>query len=189
MEVMKQSGLVVAAIFVITACSSIKVTTDFDKTADFSNYNSASFLGWQDDSDKLLNDLDKQRIRTAFKNELENRGIELVKDGGDMAISLFLVVDHKTSTTAYTNYYGGAGYGYRRAGWGWGGGHATTTYSESDYLQGTLVVDVFDASQKELVWQGVGTATVQEKPQKREKSIPKAVNAIMKSFPIAPIDK
>jgi hypothetical protein len=99
------------------------------------------------------------------------------------------VVDQKTSTTAYTNYYGGAGYGYRRGGWGWGSGHTTTTYSESDYLQGTLIMDVFDNESKELIWQGVATGTVKEKPEKREKSIPKTVGKLMKKFPIEPLGK
>ena len=104
-----------------------------------------------------------------------------------MDVSLFIVVDQKTSTTAYTNYYGGGGYGrYSRYGGGWGYGHATTTYSESDYLEGTLVMDVFDGESKEQVWQGVATSTVAENPKKREQGIPKKINALMKKYPVQP---
>jgi hypothetical protein len=66
-------------------------------------------------------------------------------------------------------------------------GHSTTTYSQNDYLQGTMVVDVFDGESKEDVWQAVGVGTVTEKPEKREKSIPKTVKKVMKKFPIEPI--
>ncbi len=106
-----------------------------------------------------------------------------------MAIVLYIVTELKTSTTAYTSYYGGgAGRGYRRGGrGGWGGGHSSTTYTESDYLQGTLVLDVFDGESKEQIWQAVATKTVNEKPEKREKSIPKGVKKVMKKFPIAPV--
>ena len=166
-----------------------KVNTDYDKKADFTAYTSVSFIGWQDDNGQALNDFDKKRFTDAFKDEFEKRKLTLVESGGDMVFALFVVAEQKTSTTAYTNYYGGgAGRGYRRGGrGGWGGGHSTTSYSESDYLQGTLVVDVFDGESKEQIWQAVATKTVNEKPEKREKSIPKGVKKIMKKFPIDPV--
>ncbi len=46
-------------------------------------------------------------------------------------------------------------------------------------------MDVFDVNTKKLIWQGVATGTVNEKPEKREKSIPKAVGKLMKKFPIS----
>ena len=68
--------------------------------------------------------------------------------------------------------------------WGWGNGHANTTYSENDYIKGTLVIDVYDNSTNQLIWQGVASGTVKENPKKREKSIPKTVGKLMKKFPI-----
>jgi hypothetical protein len=178
-----------ALIFVMAVSISFgqKVKIDYDKTTDFSNYKTFTFLGWQDDSDKILNDLDRKRFRDAFKSEFEKRDLQMVEEGEDFAVSLYIVVNQKTSTTAYTNYYGGSGYRYGRGGRGWGGGYASTTYTESDYLEGTLVIDIFDAQSKELVWQGVASQTVKEKPEKREKSIPKGVTKLMKKFPIQPL--
>lgn len=164
-----------------------KVTVDFDKDADFSKYKTYTFLGWQDDINKIANEFDQQRIQEAFVAELEKRNLKKVESGADMTLSLYIVVDQKTSTTAYTNYYGGAGRGYRRGGWGWGNGHSTTTYSESDYLQGTMVVNAFDEEGKEMIWQGVATKTISEKPEKREKNIPKTVGKLLKKFPIEPV--
>lgn len=165
-----------------------KVTIDFDKEADFSQFKTFTFLGWQKDSDQLLNDLDKERMRKAFANEFNSREMKKTGDDSDLAIALYLVLEHKTSTTAYTNYYGGGGYGrYRRGGWGWGSGYANTTYSEDDYIKGTLVMDVYDNKTNQLIWQGVVSGTVKENPKKREKSIPKSVKKLMKKFPIEPI--
>ena len=171
-------------LIVVSACSSVKVVADMDKSVDFSKYETYSFLGWQDDSDKILNDFDKKRIRDAFISEFEARGLKPVPEDGDMAVSLFIVVDQKTSTTAYTNYYGGGYGGYNRYRGGWGYGHATTSYSESDYLEGTLVMDVFDGTSKDQVWQGIATSTITENPDKREKAIPNKVNALMNKFPV-----
>ena len=132
-----------------------------------------------------MNDFDKKRMRDAFQSELGARNLKLDESSTDMAISLYIVVSQQTSTTAYTNYHGGTGYGYRRGGRGWGNGHSTTSYSQNDYLQGVLVMDVFDVNTKKLIWQGVATGTVNEKPEKREKSIPKMVKKLMKKFPIS----
>ncbi|MEQ8712547.1 MAG: DUF4136 domain-containing protein [Cyclobacteriaceae bacterium] len=163
-----------------------KVTSDLDKSADFTQYKTYKFLGWQDDSDKLINQLDQQRIYDAFENELSARGLEFDQSSSDLAISLFLVTEDKTSTTAYTDFYGGRYGTYRRGGWGWGTGFATTTYSENDYVQGTLVVDIYDESSQNLIWQGVVSGAVNENPQKREKSIPKTIRKLMKKYPVQP---
>ena len=81
-----------ATLLLLSSCSSVKVVSDMDKTADFTKYKTFEFLGWQDDSDKTMSDLDKNRMRDAFKNEFDSRELTYVEEGGDMAISLFLVV-------------------------------------------------------------------------------------------------
>lgn len=174
----------VLMLFTFYSCSSVKVVTDQDKSVDFTAYKTYSFLGWQDESDANLSEFDKKRIRDAFMQEFTSRNLNYVEENGDMAVSLFIVLNPKTSTTAYTNYYGTGGYGYRRYGGGWGYGHATTTYAENDYIEGTLVMDVFDTSTKDQIWQGVAKGTVTENPDKREKSIPKSISALMKKFPV-----
>jgi hypothetical protein len=186
MNVMQRNMLAVLASMLLISNMGMaqKVTVDSDESVDFSNYQSFVFLGWQDDSDQVLNDLDRKRFRDSFKAEFASRNLEEVESNGQLAVSLYLVVSQATSTTAYTNYHGGTGYRYRRGGRGWGNGHSSTVYSETDYLKGTLVIDIFDANTKEIVWQAVASGTVKEKPEKREKSIPKTVKKLMKKFPI-----
>ena len=144
-------------------------------------------MGWAKDSDKILNDLDQKRISDAFTHELSIRGLEMKASDGDVGITLYVVIDKKTSTTAYTNYNGGFGYG--RGSWGWGAGmsSSTTSYSENDYEQGTIVIDFYDKTTKKLIWQGVNTETVKTKPEKRDKSIPKIIRKLMKQYPVEPI--
>lgn len=184
------------SILFLGACSSLTVKSDYDKEADFSKYKTFEYYGWQEDSDKILNRFDKERIESALGDEFSKRGLKLVTENGDMVVSLFIVVDQKTSTTAYTNhnnmggygyggggFYGGYGYGYGNMGMG----SSTTTYSENDYLVGTLVVDVFDKAEKKMIWQSVGSKTVDDNPNTREKNTGKVAAAIMKPFPIQPI--
>lgn len=185
---MKNTIILISALFLTITINAQKVTVDLDKSIDFSNYKTIHFLGWQKDSDQLLNDFDKERMRDAFVNEFQIRGfIRAEKDNADIEITLYLVLEQKTSTSAYTNYYGGHYSGYRRGAWGWGNGYASTSYTQSDYIKGTLVMDVYDAKTKKLIWQAAASGTVKENPKKREKSIPKTINKIMKKFPIEPL--
>ncbi len=189
---MKTKLTLIFALFLTVAFSSnltAQVKSDYDKNADFTKYKTYSFLGWQKESDQQLNEFDKKRIYDSFKSEFSARGMEYVETGGDVSITFFIVVNAKTSTTAYTNYTGGYGYSGR---WGWGmgpGGYATTTYSESDYNEGTFVIDLYDNDTKSLVWQGILTKVVNEKPEKREKTIPKSVKKLMKKYPVKPVKK
>jgi len=163
-----------------------QVKSDYDKTVDFSKYKTYTFRGWAENSDQILNDFDKKRILESFRDELTARGMTKDDSNPDVGITLYIVVQQKTSTTAYSNYNGGMGYGMGRWGWGmgYGMGTSTTTYSEDDYLEGTIVVDFYDESTKNLVWQGVLTKKVTENPQKREKTIPKNVSKLMKKYPV-----
>ena len=169
-----------------------QVKSDYDKTIDFTKFKTFTFKGWAENSDKVLNDLDKKRILDAFANELAIRGFTKNDENPDVAITLYIVVEQKTSTTAYTNFNGGMGYGgYGRWGWGmgYGMGSATTTYSENDYKEGTVVIDFYDSGSKNLVWQGIMTKQVTENPQKREKTIPKAAAKLMSQYPVKPMKK
>jgi hypothetical protein len=185
----KLSTLVLILLAMLNAnLLSAQVKSDYDKEVDFSTIKSYTFKGWAKDSDQVLNDLDQKRITDAFKHELSIRGLENKENGGDADITLYVVIDKKTSTTAYTNYNGGFGYGGR--GWGWGGGmsSSTTSYSEHDYNVGTVVIDFYHKDTKKLIWQGVITETIKSKPEKRDKSIPKSIRKLMKKYPVDPIE-
>jgi hypothetical protein len=188
-KAMKTFGLLLLVVL-FTANVQAQVKSDYDKNTNFSKYKTYTFGGWEKESDKILTNFDKKRITDAMAYELNSRGMKYVESGGDAVITLFIVVNQKTSTTAYTNYNGGMGY-YGRRGWGMGYGgmgiSSSTTYNENDYLEGTFVVDMYDNTSKELVWQGIITTVVKEKPEKREKTIPKKVKKLMKKYPVKPM--
>ncbi len=163
-----------------------QVSSDYDKDADFSKFKTYTFKGWEKNSDQILNEFDKERIVNSFISELEDRNLTMNDDNPDVGITLFITLEEKTSTTAYTNYNGGYGYG-RSWGYGTGMGSATTTYSEYDYIEGTIVIDFYDEETKKLIFQGTLQTTVKEKPKKREKTIPKNVAKLMRKYPVKPV--
>jgi len=48
------------------------------------------------------------------------------------------------------------------------------------------VVDIFDAPTKKLIWRGVATETLTDKPDKNEKKLEKATEEMFKNFPPKP---
>ncbi|MEZ5084288.1 MAG: DUF4136 domain-containing protein [Bacteroidales bacterium] len=184
-------AIALTALF-LSSCSSTKITADYDKSVDFTKYKSFEYYGWAKESDKLLNDLDKKRIEESFANEFYKRGLTYVKEGGDLIVTLFIVVEQKTQTTANTTSMGGYGhfggyYGYG-PGYGWGPSYSTTTVSTYDYQVGTLVCDVYDKTTEQLIWEGIASKTIDENPQSRDKNIPKVIQYLMKKYPVPPVE-
>ncbi len=186
---MKKLLLIIFIGVLFASCSSVKIKSDYDKTIDFSQYKTLEYYGWAQDSDKILNRFDKERIEEAAGSEFKKRGMEFVESGGDLVVALFIVTQDKTQVTATTTGYGGYGgrYGYG-PGWGYGGGMAssTTTYNEYDYTVGTLAISVYDAKEEHLIWEGIAEGTINDNPQKREKSIPTTIAKIMATYPVKP---
>lgn len=185
--------VIAITVLFLSSCSSTKVTADYDKSIDFSKYKTFEYYGWAKESDKLLNGLDKKRIEDSFANEFYSRGLTYVQGDGDLIVTLFIVVEQKTQTTANTtgmSGYGGYGgyYGYG-PGYGWGPSYSTTTVSTYEYAVGTLVCDVYDKASEQLIWEGIASGTIDENPNTRDKNIPKVIEYMMKKYPVPPVEE
>jgi len=68
-------------------------------------------------------------------------------------------------------------------GWRFGGGMGTATSSTIDI--GTIVVDMYDPSTKQLVWTGRATKTLNpsKNQQKNMENLNKAMQKLLKNYP------
>jgi hypothetical protein len=73
----------------------------------------------------------------------------------------------------------GFGYGWGWHPWYWGAGQNTVNRTS----EGTLYIDLIDADQKELVWQGMGTAALASDVDRKQKRINKIVGEILEKYP------
>ena len=62
---------------------------------------------------------------------------------------------------------------------------STTTGSTSTIYVGQLVLDMYDSVNRDLVWRGVASKTLdpKAKPDKQEKNLTKAVKKLLKNYP------
>jgi hypothetical protein len=96
-----------------------------------------------------------------------------VQSDGDIALT---AVGSAQNQKEYQTFYDGLG------GWRWGGFGETTT-TVQNYRVGTLVLDMYDAKTKQLVWRGAASDTLSDKEEHNEKDLDKAVDKMLKDFP------
>ena len=149
-----------------------QVKTDYDRSANFSQYKTYSWEKVQT-QDQLWVD----RIKEAVNTALAAKGLTPVESGGDMAIvAIEMTKNQQTLNTFYDGF--GGGWGWRRGG---GFGDATTT--TDTYKVGTLVVDLFDAHTKKLIWRASASDTLSDKSDKNIKNLDKGVQKMFDHFP------
>jgi hypothetical protein len=171
MQFRKVSLLGLGALMLIAGMALAKVTTDYDHDANFSKYRSFSWVMEPHTKNPLM----KDRIVEAINQELRAKGLTLVENGGSLDIAAHAATkEEKTLQSFYDGF----------PGWGWNsrfGG--TTTVTVDTYEVGTLVVDLFDSSTKQVVWRGVATDTISDDPDKNTKKLHEDVADMFKKFP------
>jgi hypothetical protein len=175
---MKKLLLPIFIMIIAASCSTIKVSSDYDKTAGFSAYKTYAFT--QEALNIALDDLNRNRLINAVTTELTAKGFTKTESNPDVLIDIKIKAEQKQTATATSSGGYGGGYGYR-----WGGGFSTTQINYDTYTDGTLFIDMIDASKKQLVWQGRGTKTIDQdaNQDKREKNINYAVQQIFSKYP------
>jgi hypothetical protein len=149
-----------------------QVKTDYDRNANFSQYKTYS---WQ--KVQTRDPLWVDRIKAAVNAALTAKGLAPVESGGDVAI---VAVEATQDQRTLNTFYDGLGGGWRWRGFG-GLGETTTTVDT--YKVGTLVVDLFDAHTKTLIWRGSSSDTLSDKSDKNIKNLNKGVEKMFDHFP------
>jgi hypothetical protein len=160
----------IAMFFVLTAASlAQQVKTDYDHNASFDQYKTYSWEKVQT-RDPLLVD----RIKEAVNGALAAKGWTQVDSGGDVSIVAIEITQNRQTLNTFYDGFGG--------GWRFGGfGDATTT--TETYKVGDLVVDLFDAKTKNLIWRGSSSDTLSNNPDKNTKNLDKGVKKMFAHFP------
>ena len=158
------------ALLLASASFAQQVKTDFDRSTDFSYYRTYSWEKVQT-ADPLWVD----RIKEAVNSALATKGLTPVASGGDIAIvAIEMTKNQQTLNTFYDGFGGG---------WRWGGGFGNATTTVDNYKVGTLVVDLFDANSKQLIWRGSSSDTLSDKSDKNIKNLDKGVQKMFEHYP------
>ena len=160
----------------------LTTSTDFDANYNFSQvktFNVKIGTSWG-------NPLAEPRVVAAVEQSIAAKGWTKTDEASaDAEVILHGSTKQQQSLdTFYTGMGGGWGYG------GWGAvGMGTATTTSYTYTEGTLLIDIFDAKSKELIFRASATDTLSNTTEKNQKKLTKALNKIFYNFPPAPAKK
>ena len=179
---MKKISFLLFILIIASSCFPIKISNDFDRTADFASYKTYSFIITPDNLpyDRTMSEI----LIGSVGAELEARGFRK-SDNPEVYIDLKVQINKKKSSASASrsateaNMYG-TSYMYY-----WGPSFSTTSIKYGTYANGTIFIDMIDVRKRQLVWQGRGNAKVggDKNPQDREKRIAEAVTKIFTQYP------
>jgi hypothetical protein len=189
---MKKLSLLVVALLALGASGALAqdVTYNFAKDAKFSDYKTYKWVDLKGADEP--NEITQNQIKAAIDSELAGKGLTKTdSDDADLYVGMQTAVGTEKQFTSFSSGWGagpgwgGGWYGARGGYYGGGMSTSTTTGSTSTIYIGQLGVDMYDAKNKDLVWRGRASKTInpKAKPDKQEKNIKKAVAKLMKNYP------
>ncbi len=161
------------SLFLFASCSSVQVFSDHDSSIDFSKYNTFAYFKPEIDQVKI-SDLDKRRILKAIDAEMSAKGLSK-SETPDLLIGFTT----QAKEQIYINNQNNWGWGLGFNPWFWGPSFNTV----STRTEGTLFVNIIDATTKQLVWQGKGRGGIQENYKNRDERIALFVKNIVSNYP------
>ncbi|WP_124979915.1 DUF4136 domain-containing protein [Nonlabens xiamenensis] len=168
----------IAMMVILVGCQSVRVSQDYAIGTDFSQYKTYAYFK-QGIDEAEISELDKKRILRAIDNEMSAKGF-IKSENPDLMVSIF--TDSKERVDVFNNWGWGAGWGW---GWGgfWGPGWGNNV---SRTTEGILYIDLIDAKNKELIWQGIGQASLRTTPEAKVERTNEIVQQILEQFPPQP---
>jgi hypothetical protein len=171
---MKMAKLVMALIVALLAGSATlaqDVTTNSMPGTDFTKYHTYKWVTIEGAT--YPNQIVDAQIKSSIDSQLAAKG--LTKTDGDKA-DLYVGYQASIGQEKQWNAYGTGGFR-------WGGGMATAT--TSTISTGSLVLDMYDPTNKQLVWTGRVTKTLDPNANqgKKQKNLDKAMQKLLKNFP------
>lgn len=174
------------AVILPAAVFAQKVNIDFDRDADFTKYKTYAYQVCH----RVENFLVDKRIVKELESRVAIEGLSRAESDPDVNVTYHSSTSEEfaidTTTWGYgfgSGWYWGHGGYYGRGGYLGSAGPVSTTTTVRKYTRGTLVVDIWDARTKELLWRGTATDIVSDNPEKNEKKLKKSLDKMFKQYP------
>jgi len=164
-------GLILTLVMCMVT-SAQDVSTNSMPGTDFSKYHTYKWVAIAGATQ--LNQIVDAQIKSSVDSQLATKGLTKTdSEKADLYIGYQASLDQEKQWNTYNT-----GGGYR-----WGGGMATAT--STNITVGTLVLDMYDPSTKQLVWSGRATKTLDpsNSQEKKQKNLDKAMQKLLKNFP------
>ncbi len=192
---MSRITVLLALVSSVSPCFAQNVRVDYAHGCDFSRYKTYRWVELQKTQSPDVhfpNQLMRERAVAFLEEALAAKNLTRVETGGDLQVGYDITVTALPQFTTFTD-AGGPGWNWGGWGWagpgccgwglggGWGGAFSSTTVQT--VLTGRLVINMTDAHQKRLVFQGVSTEAISSKAEKNTKRLKKGIDEMFEKYP------
>jgi len=178
-----QAFALLSALLLAGCATGPRITTDADPSADFSRYRSFAFYSPLAVETEGYSTPSSSRMKAAVRRELEARGYVYDESAPDLQVNINAYVDQRTDVYSTPQVETALYYSYRARSYVavpyW-----TNRTDVYQYAEGTLNVDLVDAREKALVWEGVAVGRMARlKPAERAARIDATIADIFAEYP------
>ncbi|HMB62074.1 MAG TPA: DUF4136 domain-containing protein [Eudoraea sp.] len=158
----------------LTACGTVRVNYDYDKTTDFSNY---STYNYYPEMETGMSDLDINRLLQAIDSTMQQKGI-LFSEEPEFFINI--------QSRAFRNLQNSSvGVGVGGTGRNVGGGVSIGLPIGRPNVETEIIFDLVDSQKDALIWQAVSESTFREgaSPSVKKEKLKEIVAKVFSRFP------
>ncbi|GAB2502432.1 DUF4136 domain-containing protein [Arenimonas alkanexedens] len=177
-------ALALLSMILLASCATgPRISTDADPSADFNRYRSFAFFSPLAVETEGYSTPSSSRMKAAVRRELESRGYVYDEASPDLQVNINAYVDERTDVYNTPQMETALYYSYRAR------SYVAVPYwtNRTDvyrYAEGTLNVDLVDAREKALVWEGVAVGRMSRlKPAERAARIDSTIADIFAEYP------
>jgi hypothetical protein len=170
MTIMKMKFALCAMLLSITSMIAFgqQVQVNYNHSQSFAQFHT---YAWQiEDPNKIANSILAQVAISDTDTALQGKGLSKI----DIGANPDLIVVATGGLRQQTSY---SAWGMRGIGGGMGG------ITPEQNVEGTLIISIYDAKEKALVWRGIGQDTLSNNGNKNQQTVEKAIQKMFKQWP------
>jgi hypothetical protein len=145
-----------------------QVSVNYNHSQSFAQYH--TYAWGAGNANQVQNSILAQVAQQDINTAMQSKGLQMVQEAQtpDLILTASGGMKQETSYTAW---------GMRGIGGGMGG------ITPQQNVEGTLIVDLYDAKTKSLVWRGIGEDTLSNNGNKNQQLVEKAIQKMFKQWP------
>jgi hypothetical protein len=145
-----------------------QVSVNYNHDANFAQYH--TYAWGSNNSNEIRNSILAQVAHQDINTAMQEKGLQMVQESQNPD----LILTSNGGMRQQTSY---SAWGMRGIGGGFGG------ISPEQNVEGTLIVDLYDAKTQSLVWRGIAQNTLSNKGNKDQEMVQKSINKMFKQWP------
>jgi hypothetical protein len=160
---------ILASMFLISvAALAQQVSVNYNHSQSFAQYHTYAWAS--QNQNQIQNSILAQVAQQDINNAMQAKGLQMVQESQnpDLILTANGGLRQQTSYSAW---------GMRGIGGGMGG------ITPEQNVEGTMIVDLYDAKSKSLIWRGIAQNTLNNNGNKNQQMVEKAVQKMFKQWP------